>query len=549
MNNPNCTVCHQLLDPIAGSYQNFGDFGWYRDQWGGSDSLAESYKYEDGTPYVEGDTWYRDMRTPGFEDQIAPSSANSLQWLAQQITQDSRFASSAVKFWWPALTGEQPLVAPENTGDARYSELNAAFVAQSAFINQLATSLANHWDMKQIMADILVSPWYRANRNSNQLAQGQSETLAGTERLLSPEALNDKTKLLTGRAWNQEYQQNDNEAPYSSLTGEYRLSYGGIDSDGITERATEMTSVMSQIALAHAVELSCPIVVADFFREDGQRYLFNGITKTTTPGEVVQALHNIHGLWAQGNSAHSTTQTLEAGQHLLKITSTNNIYVPERELSRNLTLNKVRVLDSNNNLIIEMQATEHATTEDDNCGNAFWNELEDSQESSDWHMWGDCALEFPLAISTAGSYNIVVEAYQVAWDSNDQVFQHNQGPGILQLNVEVADPIAQNSDSGETIKQKLAELHFALWGEKVAANSAEVQETYALFVASWNTHKTDNVWNHITERAECSVRWSEFRTEANNNQGWRAGLDPRGTLAAWKTVLAYMLSDYNYLHE
>ena len=35
MNNPACTVCHTVLDPVAGAFQNYGAEGFYRDQWGG----------------------------------------------------------------------------------------------------------------------------------------------------------------------------------------------------------------------------------------------------------------------------------------------------------------------------------------------------------------------------------------------------------------------------------------------------------------------------------------------------------------------------------
>ena len=34
MFNPACTVCHTVLDPVAGLFQNYGDEGSYRDQWG-----------------------------------------------------------------------------------------------------------------------------------------------------------------------------------------------------------------------------------------------------------------------------------------------------------------------------------------------------------------------------------------------------------------------------------------------------------------------------------------------------------------------------------
>ena len=44
MKNPACTVCHESLDPVAGTYQSFGDIGHYLDQFGGEDSLSDAYK-------------------------------------------------------------------------------------------------------------------------------------------------------------------------------------------------------------------------------------------------------------------------------------------------------------------------------------------------------------------------------------------------------------------------------------------------------------------------------------------------------------------------
>ena len=46
MRNPACTVCHGVLDPVAGAFQNYGIEGYYRDGWGGMDSLDDFYKSE-----------------------------------------------------------------------------------------------------------------------------------------------------------------------------------------------------------------------------------------------------------------------------------------------------------------------------------------------------------------------------------------------------------------------------------------------------------------------------------------------------------------------
>ena len=44
MHNPACTVCHSVLDPVAGAFQNYSDDGYYRHNWGGLDSLDDLYK-------------------------------------------------------------------------------------------------------------------------------------------------------------------------------------------------------------------------------------------------------------------------------------------------------------------------------------------------------------------------------------------------------------------------------------------------------------------------------------------------------------------------
>ena len=67
--NPACTVCHQTLDPVAGAFQNYSELGFFRDS-NYTDALPWSYKDDPESGYVNGDTWFRDMRTPGMNGQI-----------------------------------------------------------------------------------------------------------------------------------------------------------------------------------------------------------------------------------------------------------------------------------------------------------------------------------------------------------------------------------------------------------------------------------------------------------------------------------------------
>ena len=275
LNNVNCTVCHIAMDPVAGAFQNYGNEGVYRDSWGGLDALPAPYK--EGGLYQRGDTWYRDMRTPGFGVLAAPSKANSLQWLAQQIINDDRFAQAAIKFWWPAVMAEELLAAPEATDDIDYSEKLAAFDAQNTFINELAAQFkagingGAAYNLKDALVGLLMSPWFRA-QNATQTLPAQQKTMLvgiGAGRLLTPEELEAKTQALIGYAWG------ESEAPwrldnrYSNLMNRYLIYYGGMDSVGITARARALNTLMANVALTQAVSVACVAVVMYFHRLTG----------------------------------------------------------------------------------------------------------------------------------------------------------------------------------------------------------------------------------------------------------------------------------------
>ena len=439
MHNPNCTVCHGVLDPVAGAFQNYGDEGLYRDQWGGLDSLDDLYKegkvaakavqaksweeretlvwpvtlstgtkalrirvmftnpwsnreteeggvvwldrltvvdakgdvlvsreFEDlevpvvhwGTcgesyddhlvlwwgerqcaifidvevpsdgfydvevvawsngyyeqygndgfarlsvstsAYQVGDTWFRDMRTPGFNGELAPNPDNSVQWLARQIATDPRFAEATVKFWWPALMGSEVTRPPEDAGDAGFEGQLLAANAQGAEVTRLANGFRRGfhggpaYNLKDLLVEIVLSKWFRADAVTDaDPVRHVALRGAGARRLLTPEELARKTAAITGVQWGRSAAI---EWPYmnrwrNALTEDYRLLYGGIDSDGITERGRDLTSVMAGVAKLHAVAVSCPVVMREFYLlPEAQRRLFAGIDKDVTAANAIK---------------------------------------------------------------------------------------------------------------------------------------------------------------------------------------------------------------------------------------------------------------------
>ena len=142
------------------------------------------------------------------------------------------------------------------------------------------------YNLKDLLVEIVLSKWFRADaiEDTDPVRQVAFRN-AGARRLLTPEELARKTAALTGVQWGRGV----NQGPYGSrwpsyLTEEYRLMYGGIDSSGITKRARDITSVMAAVAKTHAVQISCPIIMREFYLlPDGKRRLFSGIDKQVTP--------------------------------------------------------------------------------------------------------------------------------------------------------------------------------------------------------------------------------------------------------------------------
>ena len=450
MHNLACTVCHRILDPVAGAFQNYGDIGLYKDAYGGMDSLDGLYKeaigpslmiragswreretlswsifmdrgthplsvvfanpfrdhssgtrgyvhldrmmvvdkwghvvyrleFEDIDPpiaeqgwscgevrrspdsrrvdhlrlswggtqcavylvvevprdgeyrvevvtwatpspqypdggfarlavsdqiYREGDTWYRDMRIPGFAGERAPDSDNSVQWLARQIVADGRFAEAAVKFWWPAIMGSEVAEPPEDEGDAGFEGLLLAATAQGAEVARLARGFRRGFEgrapynLKDLLVEIVLSDWFRAesiaDSNPDRLAALRD---AGARRLLTPEELAHKTAALTGFQWGRHRSIGGARLRIAShLLEDYGLLYGSIDSDGITKRARDITSVMAGVAKRHAAVTSCPAVARELFLlPDEERRLFGGIDQyVTRPDAIRNKLVELH---------------------------------------------------------------------------------------------------------------------------------------------------------------------------------------------------------------------------------------------------------------
>jgi hypothetical protein len=298
LNNPNCAVCHQIMDPVAGAFRDFGNEGWFHDQ--GYDSLPDSYKNPKEPPflYESGDLWFRDMREPGFESRRMPVSGPSIVWLSKQITEDSRFASAAVKFWWPALMGTEPAVAPEVSSDQNFRARLRAFEAQQTDIETLASNFragingGAPYNLKDLLVEMILSNWFRASQSRSSLGDERYEELQeiGTRRLLTPQELEAKTFALLGFRWDEQPDELTPRGFRTALADSFNIYYGDIDSRGIVVRGRQLTPLMVNVAEAHAVYNACALVVIDINRPESEKKLFKGISRSMTPASHKELL-------------------------------------------------------------------------------------------------------------------------------------------------------------------------------------------------------------------------------------------------------------------
>ena len=692
MFNPACTVCHSVLDPVAGAFQDYGDDGFYKDQWGGMDSLHEFYKrpeeeifeveadswdtrqtfsitawlppgsalflrhvnnnycddagcgtlgrdfridkitvrdVEDGALvhdvtwdfldehcmsdgryngatgaddhyqwwgwdcaiplnipagasyivevvtwadragdelaklglgarlYQEGDTWYRDMRSPGFSAEQAPEGEDSLRWLARQIVDDRRFAEATVKFWWPAIMGSEVAEPPAEEGDADFEGQLLAANAQSAEVRRLAHGFrqgfhgGSAYNMKDLLVEMVLSKWFRADAlYDSDPVRRVALRYAGARRLLTPEELARKTAAQTGYQWDRWFNTTcrwDTCEPLPDrLTQRLRLLYGGIDSDGITKRARNMTPVMAGVAKRYAVRTSCPVVMREFFLlPDEDRRLFGGLDRSVTPKVNFAASFDIEAASQAEREILSLEGSLPKGSTTMRLSFTNDWWGGSSATDRNVRLDRLDLRDASGRVVAsrELETVEPQS---------------DCQKAGDhFRLYCNSSVDVAVEVPTAGRYTIEV----VAWA--DQA-----GDELARLEVAVLDA-ALSGVGAAAIRDKLVELHEKLLGVEVTPHSPDVDAAFNLFVEvmergegldekrfPWWRCRFDDMYYFEGIRDDIVVEANRddgrvyYTYDRDRVDAFMDGIDfwdAHYSARTWVVVMTYLLTDYRYL--
>ena len=518
--------------------------------------------------YRDGDTWYRDMRGPGFGTALAPQDESSIQWLAQQIIADQRFATSTVKFWWPAIIGNEVSELPTNENLPNYESLLAGISAQHEYIDTLAGDfrqgfrLGEPFNLRDLLTEIIVSPWFRAESISSDAAGEVAVALSrmGAKRLLTPEELSRKTGAVTGVQWGRIRDERwwrwaeDYRTSTLDEQARYRLMYGGIDSDGIIDRARDMNAVMAGVAKSHAAEVSCPVVMRELYLlEPSERYLFDGIEKWVSPTYEFGSSFEVTATSREDFETLTLFGQLPAGDNLLSMTFLNDFFDANAENpDRNIFVDTIRVKNWNGEVISTYDLMEDNLTfiNTSNC-----NVQEDGQVK----FYCEGSVELTIPIASTSTYTIEMD-----------VWSDRGGDALPQLYVSTHSD-TENSMGSKLIRSTLVDLTSKLLGKELTNDSEEIQDRYNLLVASWERNKGSGTefntarncnWNTdylfldgIVEEPIVANYDENNGTFYHINYGvWNAlrdtidWSDPSGIATTWVVVLSSFLLDYEYLH-
>ncbi len=307
LEDPACTSCHIIMDPIAGGFQNWSHQNRYRPFKNDTTALPYSYrgrnypKDADGNAYYqEGDNWFRDVLAPGFDGALMPGGhaghETALQWLGEKMVEDERFSMGAVHFWYHGLFSEKALTPPTDATAADYQKRLDAYNAQDEIFREIAARFSlDHgygiYNVKDLLVDLVTSKWFRASNITATAASERAVELAsvGSYHLLTPEQLSRKMEATLGQSWSR----------LLPASRSYGLLYGGFDARTLVERNTSINTVLNAVLDRMGNEVACDIVKNDFLKSTNQRLLFPLVELSHTPenakGNImlnIQYLHN-----------------------------------------------------------------------------------------------------------------------------------------------------------------------------------------------------------------------------------------------------------------
>ena len=563
MNNPNCTVCHAILDPVAGAFQNWGIDNLY--QPNGNDTLDGFYKNpNDGNSlYRDGDLWYRDMRVPGLFDKKITERDSTLVELAKLIVEEDGFYTAAPKFWWSAIFGEPMIERPAVESDQGYAEKYAAYSAQQSAVNEYASILRENLDGKDMLTEMLMSPWFSAGQSQTTTFSGaHSLSYLGGKQLLDPEQLSKKTRALTGVAWRTRLTpQNAVYWPSDNIG----VLLGGIDGNSVTQRAVELTPLLATLTLTHAAETSCLATIREFELPVNDRRLFKFVDESTSPESLISKHIVVPSTSPTDYRAMKISADLPKGPASFRVSFTNDYcdYQDGRCVEdRNMYVKSLSITKPSGDVVqIPIRSDDIRYL---NPGCRYFGNSSDGGELLGW--WGNCYAEFSVQLTEPGQHT-----FTAVLSADIPSITGGFAEGEMSAWSEVPLSEIENSET-ILIKRQIEHLYDRLLGEANETSLDDIDLAYEVYSASrqrWLENpqmhfRACDIWRDglILKEYLTPEEFNEVQLPQDEHSEWfrtdwdkigkyhdRLYQDEYGAKYSWAAVLALILSNFHYLHE
>ena len=293
---------------------------------------------------------------------------------------------------------------------------------------------------------------------------------------------------------------------------------------------------MFNVAEKHALEMACPAVMIDFAREDGARLLLNGIDPRTTPGTEIINDFSVDAASESGKRHYPFRTDVASGDKTVEISFTND-FNEKGVGDRNLNLINFSVTDRFGDTVfsLDLKDIDSVTGATYNCG---------GPSGSGFRLWCNGTVSIPLSLELDGAYDFAITAYgdQYGLEATEMVVSLNS-----------LSPKSGSSKGALAIKAVVVSLHNRLLGQSLDITDPEINMTYQLLVDSWEARKIRMAEKNNTAAVQFPEELCHYPLAEHTEKGglghYTRGNDPSGMKSSWASVLAYLMTDSNYLHE
>ena len=186
--NPDCAVCHDVMDPVAKAFEDYDLTGIYDPR---NPDLMQSHDGAIGWGLSKAQIATTGSITGNYNNR-------ELQWLGEQLAADPAYPRGIAQIMVKGMTGQDILGEPSLESPDEYRQ---AYSEQARLISSAASEFAGaNFNIKALVYAIAKSAYYRATNITSDILMDDYSHI-GSIRYLQPQLLNQKLRALNSGGW------------------------------------------------------------------------------------------------------------------------------------------------------------------------------------------------------------------------------------------------------------------------------------------------------------------------------------------------------------